>query len=88
MTREKVLRRTLPAAFLLLCALVLFFFSRYTKSGEDEAVALTLLLTDAGGWDIYTVLHYHPGQRRPGGRSGFSRGRREESGRGEAPPER
>lgn len=53
MTRKKLLRRTLPAAFLLLCALTLFFFSRYTKSGE-EAVALTPVPTDAQGWDIYT----------------------------------
>lgn len=53
MTRKKLLQRTLPAAFLLLCALTLFFFSRYTQNGE-EAVALTPLLTDARGWDIYT----------------------------------
>lgn len=52
MTRRTLLRRTLPAAFLLLCALALFFFSRYTRSGEEEAVALTPVLTDALGWDI------------------------------------
>lgn len=53
MKKERILRWVLPAAFLLLCALTLFFFSRYTRSG-GEAVALTPTLTDALGWDIYT----------------------------------
>lgn len=53
MTRRKPLRWALPAAFLLLCALTLFFFSRYTRSGE-ETVGLTPALADAEGWDIYT----------------------------------
>lgn len=52
MSRKKLLRWTLPAVFLLLCALALFFFSLYTRSGE-EAVLLTPLLIDAQGWDIY-----------------------------------
>lgn len=53
MTRRKLLQWTLPASFLLLCALTLFFFSRYAKS-DDEVVALTPTLDDALDWDICT----------------------------------
>ena len=53
MKKERILRWALPAAFLLLCALALFFFSRYARSG-GETVALTPIPTDALGWDIYT----------------------------------
>lgn len=62
MMRKKLFRWTISAAFLLLCALTMFLFSRYTIAGEDEVVALTPTLDDARGWDIYT---YEDGAAQP-----------------------
>lgn len=49
MKKERILRWVLPAAFLLLCALTLFFFSRYTRSGGELVTRDTVALTNRLG---------------------------------------
>lgn len=61
MKKEKLATWLIAAAYLILCALALFFFSRYAHSDRDK-LYLSPIGSSAEGWDIYIL---EDGEKQP-----------------------